>query len=421
MTGGFGTDLPHWTDPPTGEVPRLRPDQPSAPDDDEIEAWRAVGSAGGVRWRDDADDWDDLAALGDLGSDDTRVGTLDPSRSDHSDLFSFDAEFERLDEERAGQHREVFDDVDEEFEVAPERITTSVRASAAARAARATRATGQVRDERPGAPGERDLGTAVAVGIALVILLGVAYAVGAKGLLVLSALVLLACAVEAFGMVQRRGFKPATLLGLVATVGVVFAAYWKGVEALPLVTVVFFVTTVLWYLFRVVEARPLANVSATLMTFLWVGLLGSFAGLLLRAPHGRGLFLGAVIPTVAADIVAYIVGSRVGSRALAPKVSPGKTVEGVVAGGIAALVAGAIVGSKLTPWGGVRHGLELGLVVAILAPVGDLFESMIKRDLSVKDSGTALPGHGGLLDRFDSLLIVLPAAYYLVSLFGLRL
>jgi phosphatidate cytidylyltransferase len=102
-------------------------------------------------------------------------------------------------------------------------------------------------------------------------------------------------------------------------------------------------------------------------------------------------------------------------------VSPGKTVEGVVAGGIAALVAGAIVGSKLTPWGGVRHGLELGLVVAILAPVGDLFESMIKRDLSVKDSGTALPGHGGLLDRFDSLLIVLPAAYYLVSLFGLRL
>jgi phosphatidate cytidylyltransferase len=425
VTGGFGTDLPHWTDPPTGEVPRLRPGGAADPEPDDLQAWQAVGSAGGARWRGQAEDWDDLGALGDLGSDETRVGALDSSRTEHSDLYSFDEDFERLDEERSGQHRPVADEFppEEDFEVAPERISTSVRASAAARAARTARTRSQGTEPPDGAPdsGDRDLGSAVVVGAGLVVLLVIAYFIGSKGLLVLSAAVLLACAVEVFGMVQRRGFKPATLLGLVATVGVVFAAYWRGTEALPLVTAVMFVATMCWYLFGVVEARPLANVSATLMAFLWVGLLGSFGALLLRAPHGRGLFLGAVLPVVAADIVAYLAGSRIGTRPLAPSISPGKTVEGVLAGGLAALVVGAIVGSQITPWGGVKHGLELGLVVAVLSPIGDLFESMIKRDLSVKDSGSALPGHGGLLDRFDSLLIVLPAAYYLVTLFGLRL
>jgi phosphatidate cytidylyltransferase len=425
VTGGFGTDLPHWTDPPTGEVPRLRPGGEADPEPDDLQAWQAVGSAGGARWRDDAEDWDDLGALGDLGSDETRVGALDSSRTEHSDLYSFDEDFDRLDEERSGQHRLMADELpsEEDFEVAPERISTSVRASAAARAARTARARSQGSEAAGGPPasGQRDLGSAVVVGAGLVVLLIIAYFIGSKGLLVLSAAVLLACAIEVFGMVQRRGFKPATLLGLVATVGVVFAAYWRGTEALPLVTAVMFVATMCWYLFGVVEARPLANVSATLMAYLWVGLLGSFGALLLRAPHGRGLFLGAVLPVVAADIVAYLAGSRVGTRPLAPTISPGKTVEGVLAGGLAALVVGAIVGSQITPWGGVKHGLELGLVVAVLSPIGDLFESMIKRDLSVKDSGSALPGHGGLLDRFDSLLIVLPAAYYLVTLFGLRL
>jgi phosphatidate cytidylyltransferase len=144
-----------------------------------------------------------------------------------------------------------------------------------------------------------------------------------------------------------------------------------------------------------------------------VGVLGSFAGLLLAAHHGSHLFLGAIVPTIAADIVAWFVGSQFGSHPLAPEVSPSKTWEGVIAGGIAALIAGAIIGNQLAPWGGARHGLELGLVVAVVAPLGDLVQSMLKRDLRVKDSGSLLPGHGGLLDRFDSLLFVLPATYFL--------
>ena len=220
-------------------------------------------------------------------------------------------------------------------------------------------------------------------------------------------------------MLQRSGFRPATLLGLVGTVGLCLAAYWKGMEALPLVTVLVFGGATMWYLLRIVEARPLANIAVTTMTFVWVAVLGSFAALMLRAHHGRGLFLGAVVVGVAADTFAFVVGRWIGNRQMAPGVSPGKTVEGFIGGVVAAVIVGAIIGKELTPWGGMKHGLVLGLVIGLIAPVGDLFESMIKRDLGVKDSGTLLPGHGGLLDRFDSLLVVLPAAFYVATLFSI--
>ncbi len=97
--------------------------------------------------------------------------------------------------------------------------------------------------------------------------------------------------------------------------------------------------------------------------------------------------------------------------------SPGKTVEGAVGGGLAAVVASWLVLGVIGifPWG-TGSAIALGLVVAVAAPLGDLCESMLKRDLGVKDMGTLLPGHGGLLDRFDALLFALPAVYYLCRL-----
>ena len=255
----------------------------------------------------------------------------------------------------------------------------------------------------------------ILVGAALAVLLVVAYGIGPEALVVLAAVVVLLCAAEAYSMLQRCGFRPATLLGLAATGGLMFAAYWRGEPALPLVTVLAFAAIMVWYLLGITDARPLANVAVSSMTVVWVGLLGSFAALMLRTPHGKGLFLGAVLVTVAADIVAYFGGRRWGKRALAPKVSPGKTVEGLLAGAVGAVVVGLIVGEWVRPWGGLSHGLLLGVAVAVFAPVGDLFESLIKRDLDIKDSGTVLAGHGGLLDRFDSVLLVLPAAYYLAD------
>ena len=109
------------------------------------------------------------------------------------------------------------------------------------------------------------------------------------------------------------------------------------------------------------------------------------------------------------------MGRAVGSTPLMPQVSPGKTMEGLIGGAIAAVVLGGVVGVMLHPWAdkGVLAGIGLGIVVAITAPLGDLVESLVKRDLGVKDLGTFLPGHGGFIDRFDAILFALPAAYYL--------
>jgi phosphatidate cytidylyltransferase len=267
--------------------------------------------------------------------------------------------------------------------------------------------------------GGRDIGAAVATGAGLLALFIICYLVAPAALLALSAVVILGCALEAFAMFQRAGFRPATLLGALGSGGAVVAAYWRGSAALPVVLVVVVCASLVWYLARVVEARPVVNVAVTVFGFAWVGILGSFAGLMLAAPRGEHLFLGAVIPTVVADLAAWFAGSRFGSHPLAPAISPSKTWEGFVAGGIAALVAGAVIGSRVSPWGGVRHGLELGLVIAVVAPVGDLVQSMIKRDLRLKDSSSLLPGHGGLLDRFDSLLLALPATYFLATVLHL--
>lgn len=413
VTGG-AAEMPHWTDPPTGEVPRILATEHDESDQDDLAAWQALGTHT-VRWRDE-DDWDDAQGIGEITGDVEPVGALDQSRSEHSDLYSFDEDFERVEAERSRAHGAV------EPEAASTRPATGrarVVPQAHAQRGRPTagRAPGRLPGGRP--PARDDLGSRVVVGIGLVVLLAIAYAVGAKALMVLAAIILVAAAAEAYGMMQRSGFRPATLLGLVATAGVVLGAYWQGLAALPLAVVLVFAGSMMWYLMRIVEARPLANVAVTTMVFVWVGVLGSYASILVRAPHGKGLLLGPIAIAVVADIGAFVVGRWVGSRPVAESISPSKTVEGFLGGLVAAIIAGAIVGKELTPWGGMKHGLVLGVVVGLVAAAGDLFESMIKRDLSLKDSGSTLLGHGGLLDRFDSVLLALPAAYYIAWLFSI--
>jgi phosphatidate cytidylyltransferase len=165
----------------------------------------------------------------------------------------------------------------------------------------------------------------------------------------------------------------------------------------------------------------MVNAAVTMLGFSYIGVLGGFAGLLLVYPDGVGMVIGLVLCAVAYDVVGFLVGSRIGRRPLAPDVSPNKTYEGLFAGMGAAILVGAIVGGvfDLTPWNSLGDGLLLGILVAIFAPLGDLCESMLKRDLGLKDLGTLLPGHGGVLDRFDAMLFCLPAVYYLVLARGL--
>jgi phosphatidate cytidylyltransferase len=144
--------------------------------------------------------------------------------------------------------------------------------------------------------------------------------------------------------------------------------------------------------------------------------------LLLTNKNGVGLVLGMAICAVGYDLFGYFVGSQFGRTRIAPDISPNKTLEGLLAGMSAAIVLGVVVSGvfKLTPWDGkVSYGLGLGVIVAIMAPLGDLCESLIKRDLGLKDLGSILPGHGGVLDRFDAMLFCLPAVYYLARYLGI--
>lgn len=230
-------------------------------------------------------------------------------------------------------------------------------------------------------------------------------------------------AAEAFASFRRAGRRPATLLGLAATVAVMVAAYDKGITALPLVTVILVVTAMVWYLVGAERGSAVEGISATLLGFMWVGLLGAFVALLVAPsvyPHRHGLAFafGAVVATVAADVGALAVGSWLGRHPLAPKVSPNKTWEGWAGGAILAVAASVLITGHMHPWTPGKAAI-LGVVVAVVAPLGDLCESLVKRSLGLKDMGSLLPGHGGVLDRMDALLFVLPATYYLVRVLNL--
>ena len=263
-----------------------------------------------------------------------------------------------------------------------------------------------------------DLRVRIGTGVVVAVVGLVAFAMGTVTSLILSILVLTFAAGECFGVLRRAGYHPATLLGLVGSVSLMVAAYDKGPSAVPLVLVLIVAFTLLWYLFGIERGSAVAGTAATLLTIGWVSLFGSYAALLLSPsahPHREGIafLLGAIIATVANDVGALVVGGWIGRHPLAPTVSPNKTWEGFLGGAVFSVVISAVVVGEIHPWTPAKAAL-LGLMVAVVAPIGDLCESLLKRDLRIKDMGTLLPGHGGVLDRVDALLFVLPATYYLV-------
>ena len=392
-----GPGMPHWTEPPSGEVPRILPGDDLG-DDDDLDAWSSLPTRG-PGWRDQDTDWDDadFEGVSALADDETRMGALDDSRSERSDLFSFDEP-----------------EVDQQGPAGQPPVTTSIRTRQPT-----------PNDLAPPHPssGERDMGKAVAVGVAMVAVALLLFKLGPTPTLVLAIAVVTLATGEVYDVFRRAGYRPATLLGVTATVSLMVAAYTEGETAVPLVLALTVIFSLLWYLAGVVRARPTVNVAVTLMGFLWTGFLGSFAALLLRLPDRRGIafLLGAVIATIAYDVGGLFFGSQMGSRPLVPEISPNKTVEGLLGGMVLSLVlTWAIVGALpgIHPWTPGK-ALALGAMVMVVAPLGDLCESMVKRDLGIKDMGSLIPGHGGVLDRFDTLLFVLPATYYLVRLLDL--
>ncbi|MEX2584406.1 MAG: phosphatidate cytidylyltransferase [Gemmatimonadota bacterium] len=266
---------------------------------------------------------------------------------------------------------------------------------------------------------------AIPIGAALVVVGGWALAVLLGGIAV-------AAALEFYRLAQQKGIEPFRFLGgVVAALFIALAAVAPesgpeaaGFSTLLVCAIIGSGIVAIWT--RGVAGQPILAFSTTLAGAAYTGALLSFALFLRHIPgntgawHGTALLFAPVLLTWASDTAAYFVGRRFGKRKLIPSVSPGKTVEGAIGALVGAFLVGVAYTFVLQLFPTYRlslwQGALLGVLVSVAAQVGDLAESLFKRDAGVKDSGTLLPGHGGALDRFDSLLFTLPLGYYFLRL-----
>lgn len=275
-----------------------------------------------------------------------------------------------------------------------------------------------------GGAGGRDMQSAFITGVALLGIAIVALNLGPAVALALIVVVVALSAGEFFNALRVAGYQPATLLGMAGSIAMPIAVYFRGTQAVAMVMALAMVFGLLWYLAGVATEMPVMNIGVTLLGIVYVGLLGSFGAALLElgqrggvAGDGTGLLLAAIIVTVGYDVGAFFAGRSFGRTPLA-SVSPNKTLEGLFGGALTSFLGAVVFFGVLTLFepfdtaGSVWDAVILGLIGAIVAPLGDLGESLMKRDLGIKDMGSVLPGHGGFLDRFDALLFVLPAVYF---------
>lgn len=251
----------------------------------------------------------------------------------------------------------------------------------------------------------RRLAAAVpAVAFAIVI---VAYGgeVFAAGILLLG----FVCMHELFGMLETT--RPVRLAGFLGLAGLVGAALWGDQFHVLLVEVALF--PVLFGLLLASPVRRGATISmaVTLFGVWWIGLALAHAVLLRELPDGGGILVDVLVGTFIGDTGAYFGGRMYGRRALAARISPNKTVEGLLIGMLFAIAATWFAG-LYQDWLSGRDALLIGLGVALAAPLGDLFESLVKRDAGAKDTGRLFGAHGGALDRLDAVFFTIPTAYY---------
>lgn len=224
---------------------------------------------------------------------------------------------------------------------------------------------------------------------------------------------------EFYAVLKAHGAQPATALGLIAGAIIMAGAYNRG-EAAALFGLFLAMALVLpWYMAAPPKVRKgtVMNAGATLLGVVYVPFLASFAMIILRLPDetGRNLLLTVLGLTVLYDVCAFVIGSLWGNRPLAPTISPKKSWEGAVGATFVLLLVALAIVPSVEPFTAAR-AVGLALVIAVAAPLGDLVESALKRDLGLKDMGSLLPGHGGVLDRVDSILFSAPAAWYFIRL-----
>ena len=410
----FGSDdsgaMPHWTDPPTGEVPRIEAAEATPDPTDDVDVWSSF--AGAATAADDAaaeapkDPTGELSWHDDPTVDDAPVASS--GRASGAVPVTESAEPPRREPARIT--------IGTDPSGMPRRPDPKRRGAAPQRppSAGAT---------PPSADG-RNLPVAVASGLALAAVFLALAMWRPAGALVFVTVALGLAAVEYFARVTDKGYRPVIAVGVLACVAAPLAVYWVGEAAIPMVLAFgFFAAAISFIAADSVEAGPMPNMAITMLGVVWIGVLGSYAALILSysnlfggTPWGTDTLVLIAIGVVANDVGAYFVGSAFGRTPLRPWISPNKSLEGLLGGTILTLVVMLLIGMQdlSDTWSSTSHLLMLGIVISAMAPLGDLAESMFKRNLDVKDFGAIIRGHGGVLDRFDGFLFVLPAVYYLM-------
>ncbi|MEU9989471.1 phosphatidate cytidylyltransferase [Streptomyces sp. NPDC048045] len=263
----------------------------------------------------------------------------------------------------------------------------------------------------------RDLSAAIGVGVGLgVVIIASLFVYKAVFVGVVAIAVVVGLWELTSRLQERKGIKAPLVPLAVGGAAMVVAGYARGVEGAWVAMALTALAVLVWRMTEPPEGY-LKDVTAGVFAAFYVPFLATFVALMLTADDGPWRVLTFLLLTVVSDTGAYAVGWRFGKHKLAPRISPGKTREGLLGAVLFAMVAGALCMQFLIDGGSWWQGLLLGLAVAASATLGDLGESMIKRDLGIKDMGTLLPGHGGIMDRLDSLLPTAPVVWLLMVVF----
>jgi phosphatidate cytidylyltransferase len=268
------------------------------------------------------------------------------------------------------------------------------------------------------APGEpragRNLPVAILVGLALLAAVGGSLYFRKEFFIGFAVLAIGAALWELSRALRRRDVHLPLLPLWVGTAGMLISTYTAGAEALMVSFVLTVAGMVVW---RVVDGGGIAAVrdaSAGVFAASYLPLMAGFVMLMLREDNGREQVLIFILLAVASDVGGYFAGVLFGRHPLAPSVSPKKSWEGLGGSFVLALAVGVVVSVLVLEINPVI-GITLGFLSPLTATLGDLAESLVKRDLELKDMGSLLPGHGGVLDRLDSMLLTAPFVYLLLS------
>jgi phosphatidate cytidylyltransferase len=261
----------------------------------------------------------------------------------------------------------------------------------------------------------RNLPAALGVGLGLAVLVVASLFVRKEGFLVLATAAICVGVWELRDALAQGRIHVPLVPSLAGAVAMMTAAYVGGGQAL---TVSFGLTCVAMVLWRAVDGLQDAvrDIAGGIFVAAYVPFLASFSSLMLAGPDGAWRVFVFILVTVCSDVGGYAVGVVAGRHPMAPSVSPKKSWEGF-AGSVGACVLGGALSVSLALHGPWWAGALVGVAAAVTATLGDLTESTVKRDLGIKDMGSILPGHGGLMDRLDSLLLVAPVVWALLTVF----